>query len=441
MAAGKTQTAAAHPEADVYAVRMPIFDRRLKVAGYELMFRQQPALGADELTSSATASGLRKLTEDELTRLVGAGGAWVRVEPRDLAPDLEDVLAQRIVVEISSRDPVDDDGLATLEALRRRGVTVALRDFSHSTASERLLRAADFVKLDVAALGRERLRDELALLERHAVVVVGDRVESQSDHDFCVDAGFDLVQGRFFCRPSDRVSAPVDPSTAAAIQFLAALHDPNVEIEELQLRISMDIALTLRLLRHINSAYFGLGQSVRSIRQALVLLGLKQLKRWATVAVFASAERKPAELTVTALARGRFCELAAEHVAAAAPEELFTVGLLSVLDALLDLPMAQALAGIPLAPDIRDALIARSGPGGRLVECVVALELGEFSAAEGILGAAGAIYTEAIEWADAAVAPLRALACEATTAQPLEVMGTGGFEPPTSRVEKQSAHR
>jgi EAL and modified HD-GYP domain-containing signal transduction protein len=140
---------------------------------------------------------------------------------------------------------------------------------------------------------------------------------------------------------------------------------------------------------------------VRSIGQALALLGVENLRRWATLSVLISIDNKPPELMLTALIRARFCELAGERLALASPGELFTLGLFSVIDALMDSPMEDVLESIPFPTDMTQALVAHRGDKGTLLECVIALEMGDFDRARSILYCSGQLYLEAIAWADA----------------------------------------
>ena len=186
----------------------------------------------------------------------------------------------------------------------------------------------------------------------------------------------------------------------------AQLNDPDVQLDQIEQVIAHDVALSFRLLRYVNSAFFGLRGDVRSIGQALALLGLENLKRWATLSVLASIDDKPTELTVTALIRARFCELAGEPLGIASPAELFTLGLFSVLDAMMDAPMTDVIASLPLAAEMREALVSRKGKRGLLLDCVTALETGEISDMPSIVANAGELYLESMMWANAAAESL-----------------------------------
>ena len=232
--------------------------------------------------------------------------------------------------------------------------------------------------------------------------LLAEKVESPEDHWFCLEAGCDLFQGYFFCRPLLLTQRSVGANRVSLLQVVAALHDPEVELPDIEHLIARDVALSFRLLRYINSAFFGLRGEVRSIGQALALLGVDNVRRWATLGILANVDDKPAELTVTALVRARFCELAGEQLGLERPAELFTLGMFSVIDALMDAPMRDVLSSLPFPQDMREALINRRGEKGLLLECVNMLELGELERAKTIVSRASELYVESLMWANTA---------------------------------------
>ncbi|MGO9751867.1 MAG: EAL and HDOD domain-containing protein [Solirubrobacteraceae bacterium] len=394
--------------AEVYVARQPIFNRKQSVIGYELLFRDgQANTPAVSDHQAATASVvLNSLTEIGLKRIVGARGAWIKMPRESISQGLVELLPQRAVVEIPKRETIDDELIETVADLQRTGKRVALDHFSYTPDAEPLLRLVDYVKLDLVDLGREQFSSEVAQLKRYSVKLLAARVENHKDHAFCRQSGCELFQGYFFCRPEVMHGRRIDANRPVLLDLLATLQDPGVELDELQGKIALDVGLSVRLLRYINSAFFGLRQPVRSIGQALALLGVEHVRRWAALTLFASVDDKPQELKLTALVRARFCELAAEQGFPGEANELFTCGLFSVIDALLDEPIEEALAGVPLAQDIRDALVRHAGPMGQLLDCLTALETGAFDRAEAILSTAGPLYMSALTWADTASEPL-----------------------------------
>jgi EAL and modified HD-GYP domain-containing signal transduction protein len=269
-----------------------------------------------------------------------------------------------------------------------------------------LLPLVDVVKLDMLKLGREKLAWHVERLRPYGMSLLAEKLENRADHAYCAEVGCDLFQGFFFRQPELVRDRGIAANRLSLLQVVAALQNPSVDFAALEHLISRDVALSFRLLRYINSAFFGLHCEVRSIGHALALLGVENLRHWATLSVLASIDDKPPELTVTALVRARFCELAGARVPSVSPGELFTLGLFSVIDALMDAPIVDVLASIPFPQEMREALIAHAGANGELLECVAALEAADFDQAQSIVPNAGELYLESLVWANDAAAPL-----------------------------------
>ncbi len=394
---------------EVFVARQPIFDRHLHVAGYELLFRggeATTALVAD--SEGATASVvLNSFTEIGLERLVGAKPAWINVSREFVLGGLATTMPPAAIgLEILEDELLDERFVHALIELKRQGYRLALDDFKYSVSAERVLSIVDLVKLDLIALGREGMAREVARLKPYGMTLLAEKVESHEEHAFCAELGCDLFQGFFFCRPELLHHRGIVANRASMLQIVAALQDPTVQLGRLERMIGRDVGLSFRLLRYINSAFFGLRFEISSIGQALALLGVENLRRWATLTVLASIDGKPPELTVTALVRARFCEKAGLQLPGPRPGELFTLGLFSVIDALMDAPIEEVVGMIPFPSDMRDALTDREGEKGALLNCVTALEAGDFDRAQRLVRGAGELYVEALMWADDAASAL-----------------------------------
>ncbi|MGO9898934.1 MAG: EAL and HDOD domain-containing protein [Solirubrobacteraceae bacterium] len=388
---------------EVFVGRQPIFDRRQRVVAYELLFRDgiaDSAVVVDHEAATATVV-LNTITEIGFEQVVGGHAGWINISTDFIRKGLVQLLPPTpLVLEILEDQAIDDEIIAMVAELKLRGHRFALDDFLYTPDTERLLGLVDFVKLDLIALGRDGLASMVTRLAPHDVTLLAEKLETQEDYAFCAQAGCQLFQGYFFCRPELMRSKRIDTNRAAVLDLLAALHDPGIELDDLQRKLALDVGLSFRLLRYINSPFFGLRSEVRSIGQAVALLGLEQLKQWATMTAFTGIDDKPVELTITALVRARFCELAAHDQLDGDGIDMFTLGLFSVIDALFDTPMTELLARLPFAPDACEALVEHTGPKGRLLECLHALETGDLQAAEAILPTASRLYTSALTWAD-----------------------------------------
>jgi EAL and modified HD-GYP domain-containing signal transduction protein len=387
-----------------FIARQPIFDRKLDVAGYELLFRGRGYAG-DGLSDNpgrATATVvLNSFTELELKRIVGHKTAWLNVGREFVVDGLAQVIPANLGgLEISESEDFDEELVDALRELKGQGYRLALDGFGSGSDAESVLELFDIVKLNVLELGHDALREAVTRLQGYPCQVLAHRVATHDDHEFCAELGCDLFQGYFFCQPAVVATRQISANRLALLQVVAALQRPEVQLSDVEGLVARDVALSFRMLRYVNSAFFGVRSEVRSIGHALALLGLDNARRWATLSVLASVDDKPTELTLTALTRARFCELAGEELELAGGSELFTLGLFSVIDALLDTPMADLLEQVSLTPDTCDALVDRAGRKGQVLDCVTAIEAGDLQRAEAILPAAGQLYVAALAWTE-----------------------------------------
>ena len=234
-----------------------------------------------------------------------------------------------------------------------------------------------------------------------------EKVETHEDHAFALALGCHRFQGFFYRRPELLSRRRIDVGRVSLMRLLGRLQDPSTPLEDIQNDVSIDVGLSLRLLRYINSASVGMPHVVSSVAQAVTLLGPDHLRRWASLTAFAGLANERSELTRTALVRAHFCELADHGQSSGAPQR-FTLGLFSVMDALTDMTLQDALAAVPFPTDMREALVDHTGPLGRLLGAVIALEEGAFELAEALYEHSGELYMDALAWADATVAALDA---------------------------------
>lgn len=380
---------------NVRIARQPILNGEQIVQGYELLY---PTSGVDETLAVARIT-IEALSEIGLERLVGLSRAWINVTTEFLTSDMVlNLPPDRVVLELSPQLGEDQDAVARVAALRDAGYSFAADSFTLTAAPNPLLDLVAFVKLDLSEIGAREVARHAFELRSADVELVACEVHTGEEFELAKAAGASLFQGFFFCRPHMLPGRRITPSRTAMLQLSSALQDPDVQLADLERIISNDVAMSYRLLKYINSAYFSVRNEVTSIKQALALLGIEPLRRWATLSIFAEVGEQPRELLVTALVRARFCEIAGTS-ADGRPSELFTLGLFSVLDALTGTPMYTAIADLPLAPVLHDALLHHSGPG-RLLDSVIAIEEGEFDRANEITPGSSEAYLEAVAWSN-----------------------------------------
>jgi EAL and modified HD-GYP domain-containing signal transduction protein len=396
--------------ADVFVARQPIFLADQSLSAYELLFRrgdENRAVISDNEDATSTVI-INAFTEFGLETVVGDHRAWINVTREFILNRLAYSLPpERVVLELLENQYVDEKLLEALRELRAEGYTVALDDFSWDEALIPLVQAVDIVKVDVMPMDTADVIRNVNALRPYGVKLVAEKVETREEFNVCAQLGFDLFQGYFFCKPEVLSGRGISPNRLTLLQLVAALQDRNIEFADLETLITRDVALSYRLLRYINSAFFGLRTECSSIGRALTLLGLENVKRWSTMTVFAGLDVKPQELILTALVRARMCELLGPAVGERNDDQSFTLGLFSVIDAMMDAPMEEVLESIPFPDDMRDALVSGEGPKGRLLTCVLDWERGEYDSACGIEPAAvGDAHYDALAWADKAAEQL-----------------------------------
>lgn len=366
---------------DVFVGRQPIYDRQLDVFAYELLFRsgevnQAGVLDGDQATSQVI---LNTFMEIGLDTIVGTKQAFINLTRDFILRDYSDVFpAGRVVMEVLEDIAVDAELIEAVRGLSTQGYTIALDDFIYHESLHELVEVADIIKVDIMALDRAALQEHVTILRHYDVKLLAEKVETQDDFKYCKDLGFDFFQGYFFCKPEIIKGQRVPANRLVILQLLAKLQDPEADFQELESIIGRDVSLSYKLLRVINSAFYSLPRKIESLRQALLMLGTKFIASWVSIFILAGIDDKPHELMITAMVRAKMCELLALALGQRNKEAFFTVGLFSALDALMDSPMQEVLASLPLSDEITAALLAHEGLLGDALRCVLAYERGEW---------------------------------------------------------------
>jgi EAL and modified HD-GYP domain-containing signal transduction protein len=388
---------------DVAVVRHPIADARASVVGYELRFGGAVDLGDPSRDAKITSALLvEAFGEIGLERLGGRHPAWitmarnflVEVGPPPVRPD-------RAVLQIAAY-PAQDDLLTVLQSLGRSGYTLALDDYTGRRDIGSLMSLCSIVRIPVDQLDETQLEAALEVPRLQNALLVATGVGNHEVFERCRALGFTYFQGDWFAKPRLFKRRGVATAGMGSLRHLSELTGGEVSFEDLERIIGSDVGLSLKLLRYVNSAFFALPRNVGSVHEALTLLGARTVRRWAVVMAISAIPDIPDALVAQGLRRARMCEVLAGSALPEERETLFTIGLFSVADALLDAPMAEVLDTLPFTDEIQAALLRRDGPKGELLSAVIAYERGEFStmAPTGTGVSLAGAYRAALEWAD-----------------------------------------
>lgn len=360
--------------------RQPILNRQQQIIGYELLFRLNKESVSAEFSSDMQAGTnvlVNTISNMGTDWLVGNKLAFINVAESMLESNFLELLQpQRVVLEIVETTQPSAELLNRLRDLRAQGFGIALDDFILTPQTAPMIEFANYIKLDIQQLGMSQVPALSKELRKYPIIQVAEKVETKEEFKQCLDIGMDCFQGYYFAHPETLSAKVINPGYANILQLLNMLRN-NAEIRDIENALKRDVALSFKLLRYINSAGFGLSCEIQSFRHAVTILGYQKLYRWLTLLlVTAGAETgSPPALLKTAVTRGRLVELLGGHLLDGQDKDnLFIVGMFSLLDVLLDMPMDKILETLILPESVSDALMEHSGIYGPFLELAEACE-------------------------------------------------------------------
>jgi c-di-GMP-related signal transduction protein len=362
-----------------YLARQPILDLRQRLLAYELLSRNGPETAFHGDFHRASWEMLDNLMLFGLDRLTGGRTAFLNCTAEVLTDKLVEILpVEQTVLEVLETVEPTQDVIEACRRLKEHGFRLALDDFVWNEGLEPLVDLADFIKVDFLQLGPRERREVVSRLQGKKVKLLAEKVETQQDFERACEEGFTHFQGYFFCKPTLLNSQKVPANHTHYFRILHMLREDPIDFKALGAMVKRDATLTFRLLRLANSALYGMRQQVQSVESAMVAIGEDAFRRMAMVAIAGELGKGgPAELLRMALVRARFCELAA-HLQGQEPSEQYLLGLLSLLPAMLRIPMESVVEALPLRDEIRDALCGAKRPERVLLEWMEAHEHGDW---------------------------------------------------------------
>jgi c-di-GMP-related signal transduction protein len=364
-----------------FIARQPIFDKRLRVYAYELLFRGGPQNFFQPRNHAASSVIADSITLFDLQTLTGHARAFINVDELALrlgAPRL--LPPERIVVEILESVRPTDEIVGICKELRQDGYLLALDDFLGEAQLQPLVDLAHYLKVDFTLLDADGRKSVAENYSGNGASLLAEKVETQQDLDEARNLGYCYFQGYFFCKPSMLETRDIPGNKLIQLQLLSAVAAPELDYDAVELLFKQEPSLLYRLLRYLNSPALGLRNEIHSIRHAITMLGENEFRRWVSIfAVIAMSSGKPPELIRTALTRAYFCE---DFSTPAGFREksatMFLMGLLSVSDALLDKPIKDVLSSLPIDAEVKSALCGGENRYRDLYEVLLALERAEW---------------------------------------------------------------
>ncbi len=382
---------------DIFLGRQPILDRDQRVVAYELLFRSANTASAsisDDM--QATASVMHHaFSEMGVQTVLGTQLGFINVSADMLLSDLVELLPrEQVVLELLETIVVTEAVIERCRALKLLGFTLALDDFVYDDTYLPLLALVDIVKVDLLLHTQDELRTAVSQLKQWPVKLLAEKVDSAEQAAFCQALGFDLFQGYYFARPSVLSARRADPAQVALTQLLGmVLRD--AETQQVEQVFKQHPSLTYNLMRLVNSVASGARHSIVSVSQAIMVLGRKQLQRWLQLLLFTlqAGAPYPSPLLLLAATRGRMMELLAgkQQCSAEYCDEGFMAGILSLIDVLIDRPLADIVGELGLGERLAAALLRREGEMGALLQLVESVEHHDLSRTLSLLAQCGGL--------------------------------------------------
>ncbi|MHB1380314.1 MAG: EAL and HDOD domain-containing protein [Desulfurivibrionaceae bacterium] len=371
---------------NIFVARQPIFKRNKEVFAYELLFRSgltnyfDPLQDGEEATSKVITNsflliGIPAITEGKK--------AFINFSEDMLLKGYPSLFPKEIaVVEVLETVGATPEVVQACEALVGEGYVLALDDFLYEDRFLPLIKLAKIIKFDIRQMSLAELEHQAKIVSRYNVKLLAEKIETNEEFEATKKLGFELFQGYFFSRPHIMEGRDIPGSKLHYLQVLKVIQDEDYDFAELAKYVSRDVSLAYKLLKYANSAYFARRQKVESIEMAVAMLGQLTLRKWLSLMMLSYlADDKPSELLRLAAFRGSFCELITDQLLGRRKEAgmFHTVGMFSLLPAMLDKAMADILPELALPENIQEALLVEvATPLSRTLRLVMAYERGDW---------------------------------------------------------------
>lgn len=365
------------PPSNAHLVRRPLYDESMEVYAYDLLYGEiEKTVATDSSEASQVMLnafldiGLDVISEDCLS-VISITEDFVQGRlPLPFPPD-------DVVLELPESMSRPGLSILPLEALAAKGYKLTLVVNEPTVELQEILKYIHMLKIDLSVWSKEQLGSFIPKLAHRNVKLLAANVDTREDFQYCKELGFELYQGQFMSEPVVVSGSTLKTNRIALLNILKLLEDPDCDISDLESLISQDITLSYKILRIINSAFYGFRRKIDSVKQAVVSLGLKVIRDWFIIISLADVNDKPQSLMFQTLQRARMMQRLAD-VMGLNKDTGFTIGLFSSIDAIMDQPMETVLKALPLSHEITEALLEREGLLGELLDIVIRYENGDW---------------------------------------------------------------
>ncbi|CCK82047.1 EAL and HDOD domain-containing protein [Desulfobacula toluolica] len=369
---------------DIFVARQPVFTAQKKLWGYELLFRLGfknafPDIDGDVATSNVLANTFFSF---EIKEILGNKPGLINFT-KELILQKTPLLfpQQHFIIEVLENIEPDHEILLALKEFHEKGFKIALDDFVYHEKFTPMMEMCDIIKFDLMATPLETLTGIVKdIRSNYSITLLAEKVETYEEFELAKEMGFDLFQGYFFSRPEILSKKEISSSQITKLKLINEVGKKELDIKKIESLIKKDVSVSFKLLKFINSAYFARPTPINTIKDAITYLGMEELRKFINIiAVSDLSESKPNELIRSSVIRARLCEqFGTVFKTHFTTEELFTLGLFSVMDAMLDIKMKDVLKNITFSEKIKDGLLGKDKEFKKILKIVVSLERGEW---------------------------------------------------------------
>lgn len=369
---------------DIYVARQPVFNENRQIYGYELLFRDGlqnafPDIDGNTATSSVLSNTFFSF---ELKEILGGHPGLINFT-KDLILQKTPLIlpSQHIIIEVLENIEPTWDVIVALEEYTEKGFTIALDDFVYHEKYRSMMGLCKIIKFDLLATPLDELGDIINDIKIHYdIILLAEKVETYAVFEQAKQMGFQLFQGYFFSKPEILSKKEISTTDIARLKLIDEIGRTDFDFSQIESIIKNDVSISIRLLKFVNSAYFEKSFPINTIKEAITYLGADELKKFIHIVTVGDlGKNKPNELIRTSVVRGRMCELCGTVLRTGfSREELFMLGLFSLMDALLDRPMKALLEKIGFSEKIKNALLQKNKEFSTILHIVTCFEQGNW---------------------------------------------------------------
>lgn len=368
---------------DVFLARQPILDKYDKLFGYELLFRdsEKNIYQGDDGDKATIAVIRNSFVNIGIDKVTGGKKAFINFTENILKSDIFEVLSPKsVIVEILEDIEPTEKVLELCRKLKALGYTIALDDFVYSNKYRELIEIADIIKVDFQITKGTDRRKVMEQVNSENIVFLAEKVETMEEFNEAVSLGYTYFQGYYFSKPTIISGKRISENKAVYMKLLHEISSNNFTIESIENLIKKDVSLSFKLLKLINSANYSFASEIKSMKQALALLGEKEIKKWLYLMAFRNiGEDKPEILIINSLTRARFAELIASKIGGKLSSfNAYLLGMLSMIDLLLESPLEEILQQLLIPIKVKDALNGVDNNYNKLLNLIIAYENGKW---------------------------------------------------------------